>query len=65
MKLEIRSHFWPKTPNVREIKILIDGTVAQSTFLNCDEILDIARQLRDLHDELMNIGNALHDEIIG
>lgn len=65
MKIEIRSHFWPATPELREIKVLIDGVVMQSTFLDCDKIWDLAKQFRYLDQELMDIGNKLHDEVIG
>ncbi len=61
MKLEIRSHYWPKTPDLREIKIFIDGVLIISTFISQDEIWDLARQFRYLDQDLMKIGNEIED----
>jgi hypothetical protein len=59
MKIEIRSHFWPKTPDLREIKILIDDEIIRSSFLNQDQIWDLAKQMRYLDYALMDIGNSI------
>lgn len=59
MKIEIRSHYWPATPELREIKILINGRLIESTFLNQDKIWELAEQLRDLDNYLMKIGNEI------
>ena len=64
MKIEIRSHYWPNTPDLREIKVFIDNTEVNSSFMNEDEIWDLAKQLRYLDQDLMVIGNRLHDERI-
>lgn len=64
MKIEIKSFFWPKTPHLREIKVFIDGKEYVSSFMNEDEVWDLAKQLRYLDQELMEIGNRLHDEVI-
>lgn len=61
MKIEIRSHFWPNTPHLREIKILIDGEVVRSSFMNQDEIWELAKQLRSLDQALMKVGNDMED----
>ena len=61
MKLEIRSHFWPNTPNLREIKIVVDGKVIISSFMNADEIFEFANSLdgeiRKLFDEAACVKN--------
>jgi hypothetical protein len=64
MKIEIRSHFWPATPDLREIKILIDGEIVQSSFMDCNNIWDLARQFRNFDEYLMTIGNRLHDKLV-
>lgn len=64
MKVEIRSHFWPATPDVREIKLVVDEVVLYSSFMNPDKIWDLARQFRHLDQKLMDIGNELEYEII-
>ena len=64
MKVEIRSHFWPATPDVREIKIVVDGEVMVSSFMNCDQIWDLAKKFRNFDQVLMDLGNKVHDEMI-
>ena len=64
MNIEMNAHYWPNTPHLREIKLKVDGEVLYSKFLSCDDIWDLARQLRDLHDNLMDVGNAVHNETV-
>lgn len=59
MKIEIRSHYWPATSELREIKLFIDSQLIQSQFLNQDQIWELARKLREIHDELINIANGI------
>lgn len=61
MKIEVKSHYWPATPELREIKIRIDDNTIYSTFLDQDEIWDLAKQFRYLDQQLMQIGNAMDD----
>lgn len=61
MKLEIRSYYWPNTPNLREIKILLDGKVIESSFMNDKEIWDLAKKCRELDDYLMDVGNGMQE----
>ena len=61
MKIDIRSHYWPNTPHLREIKIFFDGVLIQSFFLNQDEIWDLAKQFRELHDRMIELGNSIED----
>ena len=55
MKIEIRSHFWPATPHLREIKVFIDGKEYISSFMKQDEIFDLAKQFRQLDHVLTEI----------
>jgi len=59
MKIEIRSHYWPNTPHLREIKVFIDNAEVISSFMTKDEILDLAKQFRYLDEDLMVIGNRI------
>lgn len=59
MKIEIRSHCWPATPELREIKIFIDETLISSSFLSQNKIWDLAKQLRYLDQDLMNLANSM------
>ena len=61
MKIEIRSHFWPNTPHLREIKVLIDGDEIRSSFLTQDQIWDLAKQLRYLDQDLMQYANGMDE----
>jgi hypothetical protein len=55
MKIEIKSHYWPNTPELREIKLFIDDKEIASSFMNQDEVWDLANQLRHLDQYLMEI----------
>lgn len=55
MKLEIRSHYWPATPHLREIKIVVDDKVLISKFLKEGEILKLKREI------LANIVNSIEE----
>ena len=59
LKIELRAHYWPETPHLREIKIFIDGKELVSSFMNQDEIWEFARSLRYVHDELMEVANQI------
>lgn len=59
MEFKIRSHFWPRTPNLREIKFLIDNEIFTSFFMNQDEIWKLAQELRECHDQLMKIADQI------
>ena len=54
MKIEIKSHYWPETPHLREIKIKIDGEVIRSSFMSQDQILDFAKQFSLIEKDLIN-----------
>lgn len=60
MQIEIKSHYWPKTPELREIKILIDGKVIQSEFLSQDKIWKLAAQLDYLSRDLTEIYSGMN-----
>lgn len=45
MKIEIRSHYWPNTPHLREIKLFIDKVEVQSSFMTKEEILQLSKEL--------------------
>jgi hypothetical protein len=57
MKIEMRAHFWPNTPTLREIKILIDGEEIRSSFLNKHGIFDLSQQLKHLARELLKLSD--------
>lgn len=59
MKIEFRSHYWPNTPHLREIKIFIDGEEVRSSFMNQDEIWELAKKLRYTNEELMDVANGI------
>jgi hypothetical protein len=59
MKIEIRSHYWPATPELREIKIFIESRLIESHFLNQDQIWALALQCREIDWQLMDIANSM------
>lgn len=59
MKIEITGHYWPNTPELREIKIKINGVIVFSSFMNQDEIWDLGKQLIYIQDDVMKIGNKI------
>lgn len=61
MKFEIRSHYWPNTPNLREIKIFIDSKEIYSSFMSQDEVWELAKKCRSLDWELTEIANNIDD----
>lgn len=42
---EIRVHYWPETPELREIKIFVLGKVEFSMFLNKEEMNHFSKVL--------------------
>ncbi len=59
MLIEFKSHYWPATPELREIKIFIDGRLLVSGFLDQDKIWELAKQLRYADQDLMDVANAI------
>jgi len=59
MKIELRCHYWPATPHLREVKVVVDGKVLVSEFLNQSEIWGLAKQCRYLDYALMDVGNSI------
>lgn len=59
MKIEVRVHYWPKTPELREIKLRVDGEEIYSTFINQNEMWDLAEQFRYIDLQLMEIANKM------
>lgn len=43
--IEIKSHYWPNTPDLREIKILVDNKVIYSSFMGSQKILELMQQM--------------------
>jgi len=48
---EIKVHFWPATPDQRELKIRMDGDTIFSFFANSEEIIDM----------IISLEKAVHD----
>lgn len=61
MKIEFRSHYWPNTPNLREIKVFIDDKEVVSYFMHQDEIWRLSKSLRLAHDELLDVAKNMED----
>lgn len=61
MNIEIRSHYWPNTPFIREIKVFINSVEIDSTFMTKDEIFQLAKCLRHLDQDLMTIADRIED----
>lgn len=61
MKLEIRSHYWPATPHLREIKLYLDGELIRNDFLNKNQIWELAKQLRNFDVELQEEANRMDE----
>jgi hypothetical protein len=59
MNIEIRAHYWPATPDLREIRLLIDGRIIESSFMSQDEIWKLAKKFREYDEMLMDIGNSI------
>jgi len=59
MNIDIRSHYWPATPELREIKILIDGKVSASSFMSKDKIWDLVNQFDRLKQVLIDIAQGV------
>lgn len=55
MNIEIKCHFWPKTPHLREVKLLVDEKLIISSFLTKKEINNLSEQIIDIYKDLINI----------
>ncbi len=55
MNIEFRLHYWPNTPNLRELKILWNKEVIRSSFMTAEELLifieDVAKECQKLLEE--------------
>jgi hypothetical protein len=63
MRIETRSHFWPATPELREIKFFLDGKEIVSTFVNFSQVAEMAEEFRCLYQYLMNIAKQLEHDL--
>lgn len=61
MKIEFRAHYWPNTPNLREIKIVVDDKVICSSFMNADEIHEMAINLSTEADNLFKVEETMEN----
>lgn len=52
MNIEFRSHYWPNMPELREIKLVLDGNVMQSSFMNIYQLSDLIQRLKHIQDSL-------------
>lgn len=51
---EIKVHYWPETPQLREIKFSVFGKVELSIFLNKKEIEHFAKVLLKASEGIVN-----------
>lgn len=51
---EIRVHYWPETPALREIKICFMGKVEFSMFLNKEEMSHFSKVLKKCADNVVS-----------
>lgn len=61
MLVEIRSHYWPETPALREVKVVIDGEVKDSAFLNRIQILVMGKYFIEAAQGLMRLADEIVD----
>lgn len=61
MKIDIKCHYWPATPNVREIKIQRDNNTITSEFLDKQKILQLAGQFLKLREDLIEYANQIKE----
>lgn len=52
LKIEIRSHYWPATPDLREIKVFIDDEEVRSSFMDQDEFWEFCLQFPEIERKL-------------
>lgn len=45
MKIELRSYYWPKTPELREIKLIVDNKEVQSNFMDSINLSKLIKEL--------------------
>jgi hypothetical protein len=46
MNIEIKIHYWPNTPHLREVKFLLDGEEIRSSFMGKDELWKLREGFR-------------------
>ncbi len=52
MKIEFRIHYWPNTPNLREVKLFVDNEIICSYFLNANQLHQLALDLLRHHKDM-------------
>lgn len=55
MNLEIKSHYWPKTPQLREIRLYINGNLIESSFMSIYQLQDLIETLKISQTRLLQI----------
>jgi hypothetical protein len=51
--IEIRVHYWPVTPNLRELKIFINNKLELSCFADYSQIANISNVLKNVIDDML------------
>jgi hypothetical protein len=57
--LEIKIYFWPKTPQLREVKFFIDGEEIGSSFMNSEEMGNVGKQFIETANQLIFESNSM------
>jgi len=49
---ELRVHYWPDTPDYRELKFFVNGKLQLSTFCNADDLLKMKNKIGDALNQI-------------
>ena len=60
MNIDFRVHYWPNTPELREIKLVIDGNVIQSSFMSINQVVDLSERLKNLQSMLAGVVDDIY-----
>lgn len=62
MRIDIRAHYWPATPDLREIKLVVDDKVILSEFLNSSQVMDLAKQFSGIEADLVSVAVGIDNK---
>ena len=56
--IDLRIHYWPATPHLREVKLYLEGELMRSTFISVVEMENLQHQFKKW---IMNLEGAIQD----
>lgn len=60
--IDIRIHYWPNTPDLREVKLIFEGKCIRSTFVDVSGMKEIQNKFCDFVTEIESAIRRLKSE---